>query len=166
MASADEKKTPAADTPVLPVAPVATASEPKAAPKATVEPTKGGSGPKVLIVEDDPLIVKMYQAKFTHEGFQVSIAEDGVTGLNKALKETPDFIVLDIMMPQLSGIDLLEKLRANSKGKNIPVIVLTNLSEKEEEQKAMQLGAKEYLLKANLTPGEVVSKIKKHLGVA
>lgn len=118
---------------------------------------------KVLIVEDDPLIVKMYNAKFLHEGFSVVTAEDGLTGLNLALKEVPDFIVLDIMMPQLSGIDLLEKLRADSKGKNIPVIVLTNLSEKDEEERALTLGAKEYLLKANLTPGEVVTKIKQYL---
>ncbi|QQS38906.1 response regulator [Candidatus Woesebacteria bacterium] len=127
---------------------------------------KMSNSPKVLIVEDDPLIVKMYQAKFTHEGFQVMVAEDGLTGLNMALKNDPSFIVLDIMMPQLSGIDLLEKLRTDTKGKTIPVIILTNLSEKDEEQKAIQLGAKEYLLKANLTPGEVVLKVKKHLGIA
>lgn len=125
--------------------------------------TDSSKFPKVLFIEDDPLIVKMYQAKFAHEGLNVIVAEDGVAGLKMALSESPDFILLDIMMPQLSGIDLLEKLRTDSKGKNIPVIVLTNLSEKEEEQKAMKLGVKEYLLKANLTPGEVVSKIKQYL---
>jgi len=119
---------------------------------------------KVLIVEDDPLIVKMYNAKFLHEGFTVLTAEDGMTGLELALKEVPDFMVLDIMMPRLSGIDLLEKLRTDTNGKNIPVLVLTNLSEKDEQQRALELGAKEYLLKANLTPGEVVMKIKKYLG--
>ena len=120
---------------------------------------------KILIVEDDPLIIKMYQAKFSFEGFEVLVAEDGVQGLELAKSEVPDFMILDIMMPQLSGIDLLEKLRADSKGKNIPVIVLTNLSEKDEEQKALQLGAKEYLLKANFTPGEIVTKVKQHLGL-
>lgn len=117
----------------------------------------------VLLIEDDPLIVKMYHAKFTNEGYNVLTADDGVKGLDLALKEVPDFIVLDIMMPQLSGIDLLTKLRADAKGKNIPVIVLTNLSEKDEEEKAIELGAKEYLLKANLTPGEVVAKVQKYL---
>ncbi len=120
---------------------------------------------KVLIIEDDPLIIKMYQAKFVFEGFEVQTAEDGLKGLELAKLNTPDFIILDIMMPQLSGIDLLEKLRADSKGKDIPVIVLTNLSEKDEEQKALALGVKEYLLKANLTPGEIVSKVKAHLGM-
>jgi CheY-like chemotaxis protein len=67
-------------------------------------------------------------------------------------------------MPQLSGIDMLEKLRATTRGKEIPVIVLTNLSEKDEEEKAKDLGVKEYLLKANLTPSEVVEKVKKYLG--
>lgn len=119
--------------------------------------------PLILLVEDDPLIVKMYQAKFINEGFQVIIAENGVKGLEMALGNKVDFIVLDIMMPRLSGIDLLEKLRDDPKGKNIPVVVLTNLTEKEEEEKALKLGAKEYLLKANLTPGEIVERVKKHL---
>lgn len=120
---------------------------------------------KVLIIEDDPLIIKMYQAKFVFDGFDVLTAEDGMKGLELAKSNIPDFIILDIMMPQLSGIDLLEKLRADSRGKDIPVIVLTNLSEKDEEQKALSFGVKEYLLKANLTPGEIVAKVKSHLGM-
>lgn len=120
-------------------------------------------GKRVLLVEDDPLIIKMYKAKFVHEGFEVLTAEDGVTGLEVSLNGRPDFIVLDIMMPQLSGLDLLEKLRQDPKGKDIPVIILTNLTEKEEEQRAISLGVKEYLLKANLTPGDIVEKVKKYL---
>lgn len=121
------------------------------------------SGQKILLIEDDPLLVKMYHAKFVNEGYTVFTADNGVSGLDLALKEVPDFIILDIMMPQMSGIDLLTNLRKDPKGKNVPVIVLTNLSESEEEQKAKDLGVKEYLLKANLTPGEIVEKVKKYL---
>jgi DNA-binding response OmpR family regulator len=122
------------------------------------------NNPVILLVEDDPLLTRMYQSKFNAEGFKVLSAQDGVTGLKMAQEEKVDFMVLDIMMPQMSGIDLLEKLRTGSQGKDTPVIVLTNLTEKEEEEKARKLGVKEYLLKANLTPGEVVEKIKKYLG--
>jgi len=118
---------------------------------------------KVLLVEDDPLILKMYQAKFQNEGYKVSVAEDGVHGLSMVTEEKPDIILLDIMMPQMSGIDFLKKLRATESGKNIPVLVLTNLSEKTEEQDAVSLGVKEYLLKASLTPAEIVEKVKKYV---
>lgn len=137
----------------------------KASDMKTQEPASKGDGrPLLLLVEDDPLIDKMYTAKFTKEGFSVLVAKDGVEGLKLALEKVPDFIILDIMMPRLSGTDLLEKLRLDPKGKDIPVVILTNLSEKEEEEKAQRLGVKEYILKANITPSEIVAKIKKHLG--
>ncbi len=120
-------------------------------------------GKKVLLVEDDPLILKMYQAKFQNEGYTVMIAEDGVHALKVVTESTPDIILLDIMMPQMSGIDFLKKIRATETGKNIPVLVLTNLSEKEEEQEASTLGVKEYLLKASLTPAEIAEKVKKYI---
>lgn len=119
--------------------------------------------PVLLLIEDDPLIDKMYQAKFTKEGFNVLVAKDGVEGLDLALESRPDIVILDIMMPRLSGIDLLEKLRADPKGKDIPVVILTNLAEKEEEERARKLGVEEYLVKANVTPGAIVDKIKKYL---
>lgn len=129
------------------------------------ETKKASPGKKILIVEDDPLLVKMYNAKFENEGFIVFTADDGVSGLDLALKEKPDFIVLDIMMPQMSGLDLLENLRKDAAGKNIPVLILTNLSGADEEKKAKDLGVKEYLLKTNLTPGEIAEKVKKYLNV-
>ncbi|MFC1649316.1 response regulator [Patescibacteria group bacterium] len=121
------------------------------------------AGAKVLLVEDDPLILKMYHAKFQNEGFNVVVSEDGVHGLQMVTEQKPDIILLDIMMPQMSGIDFLKKLRATEAGKKIPVLVLTNLSEKEEEQEATTLGIKEYLLKASLTPAEIVEKVKKYV---
>jgi DNA-binding response OmpR family regulator len=118
---------------------------------------------KILIVEDDPLLTKMYTTKFITEGFEVASAADGEEGLSKATANHPDFIILDVMMPKLSGIDMLSRLRATEIGKNIPVIVLSNLSQEEEAKKALALGAKEYLIKANFTPSEVVTKVRMYL---
>lgn len=119
--------------------------------------------PKVLLIEDDPILVKMYKVKFESEGFEVLTADDGEQGLEMALSEGIDVIVLDIMMPKMSGIDLLTKLRKSPKGKKVIVIMLTNLSQQEEQEKALELGAVEYLVKANQTPSQVVEKIKTHL---
>lgn len=118
----------------------------------------------ILIVEDDPLLVKMYSTKFAKEGYTVLTASDGEEGLNLALTNHLDFMVLDVMMPKLSGIDMLTKLRQNPKGANIPAIVLTNLTQQAEAERLKTLGVKEYLVKANLTPSEVVSKVKQYLG--
>ncbi len=118
----------------------------------------------VLLVEDDPLLVKMYQTKFTMEGFNVLIAGDGLQGLALAQENKIDCMILDIMMPKLSGIDMYQKVRAL--GLNPPTIFLTNLTQGEDAKKAIELGAKEYLIKANLTPGEIVLKIKSYLGSA
>ena len=120
----------------------------------------------ILLAEDDSLLANMYKTKFTKEGFQVLTAEDGETALKIALEQKVDLIVLDIMMPKLSGIDMLKKLRQEPKGAKIPVVVLSNLAQQKEAQEAIQLGVKEFLIKANLTPSQVVAKIKQHLGVS
>lgn len=116
--------------------------------------------PKVLLIEDDIFLVKMYKEKFDMEGFQLLVAEDGEIGLKMALEEKVNLIILDLMIPKLPGIELLRKLRESDNGKNIPVIVLTNLAEKDKKQQAMELGAKEFLVKANLTPGELIKNVK------
>lgn len=122
------------------------------------------TAPVILLIEDDSLLLKMYKTKLEKEGFQVLAAEDGQKGLKMALEEKVDFILLDIMMPKISGLDLLTKLRQNPKGKNIPVIVLSNLAQPEKSKKALDLGAKEFLVKANFTPSQVVAKVKQYLG--
>ncbi len=119
--------------------------------------------PLILIIEDDPLIVKMYKTKFASEGFEVVSAGDGLMGLKLATEKRPDVILLDIMMPKLSGIDTLKKLRADPTLASTPVVVLSNLSQEEEMRAAKQLGAKEYLVKANFTPQEVVQKVKVYI---
>lgn len=117
----------------------------------------------VLIVEDDPLLVKMYEAKFTSEGFTVLKSADGEEGLKVALANHPNFMIVDVMMPRLSGIDMLKVLRADPWGKDVPVVIISNLSEQNEGEKAKLLGVKEYLIKANITPGELVDKVKAYL---
>ena len=119
---------------------------------------------KVLLVEDDSLMVKMYDLKFTHDGFNVSVALDGEEGLQKARAENPDIIVLDIMLPKMSGTEVLEKLKEDPTTRDKPVIVLTNLNVTEEDvAKCKDLGAKEILMKTDVTPQEVVDKIRQYL---
>jgi DNA-binding response OmpR family regulator len=127
-------------------------------------PTAGANSPVILLVEDDPVLSKMYTEKFKFEGFNVLSAGNGEDGLKMALTQKVDLILLDLMLPRLSGNELLAKLREDPKGKDITVIALTNLAEQEEKDRAMQLGAKEYLIKAMQTPEEVVKKVKDYLG--
>lgn len=117
----------------------------------------------LLLIEDDPLLVKMYATKFRSEGFEVITAQDGEEGLKAAVAHTPDIILLDIMMPKLSGTEVLSKLKETESTAKIPVIVFSNLSQEDQAKEVIQMGAKEYLVKANLTPGEVVQKIKQYL---
>ena len=119
----------------------------------------------ILIVEDDPVLSRMYGEKFNFEGFDVVIAKDGEEGLEIALGKEIDLILLDIMLPKISGVDLLEKMRKDSKGKNIPVIALTNLADDKERGRALKLGVKEYLVKAMQTPDQVVEKVKKYVTI-
>ncbi len=119
--------------------------------------------PTILVVEDDPILVKMYREKFTNEGFQVLSAVDGESGLDMALKNKVDIILLDVMLPRMSGIDLLKRLRENEKGRKTLVVVLTNLADPNEKQKALDLGVRDYLVKAMQNPGQVVSKVKQRL---
>lgn len=117
----------------------------------------------ILLVEDDPVLLKMYVEKFTFEGYKVLTAKDGEEALQSTGSQTPDIVLLDIMLPRMSGTDFLEKLRQTPKGKNVPVVVLTNLAEDEEKEKAKKFDVKEYLVKAMQTPEQVVEKIKKYL---
>ena len=119
---------------------------------------------KVLLVEDDPLLSNLYKTFLTTGGFEVLTARDKEIGLNLALQENPDFILLDVMLAShSSGLDLLKELREDDRGKNIPVIMLTNVAEDEERDLALKLGVKEYLLKAAQEPEEVVEKVKKYI---
>lgn len=116
---------------------------------------------KILLAEDDEMISSMYKTKFEQAGFEVLLADNGLDGLQLALSSKPDLILLDIIMPQLDGFAVLERLKMNNKTKNIPVFLLTNLGTEEDVKKGEELGAKDYLVKANLTPAEILDKVKK-----
>jgi two-component system, OmpR family, alkaline phosphatase synthesis response regulator PhoP len=118
---------------------------------------------KILIVEDDSLLIKMYQTKFVNEGYEVLVAGDGEQGLKLIRENLPQFVILDFMMPKLSGMGLLELLHADPALSQIPVMMLSNMSQPSEIEKAKTLGAKEFLLKANYTPGQIVEIVKKYL---
>jgi DNA-binding response OmpR family regulator len=123
--------------------------------------TEKNSQIKILLVEDDPFLLSMYTVKFELENFSVITAEDGEKGLNLAKKEKPKIILLDIMLPKKDGFEVLTELKKDEATKNIPVILLTNLSQKKEVAQGLSLGANDYLIKAHFMPSEVVEKIKK-----
>lgn len=118
---------------------------------------------KVLIVEDDTFLAGIYANKFEKEGFEVRSAADGEQGFQLAQKELPDVILLDILLPKMDGFEVLEKLKADAKTKKIPVVLLTNLGQKEDVDKGLKLGAADYLIKAHFMPQETVEKVKKVL---
>ncbi|PLX20679.1 response regulator [Candidatus Parcubacteria bacterium] len=115
----------------------------------------------ILLVEDDTMISSMYKTKFESAKFEVITADNGADGLELAMSKKPDLILLDIIMPQLDGFAVLERLKMSAKTKSIPVFLLTNLGTEEDVKKGQELGAKDYLVKASLTPGEVLAKVKK-----
>jgi DNA-binding response OmpR family regulator len=120
---------------------------------------------KILLVEDDPMVVRMYQRKFEFEGFKVTLAFNGEEGLEAIKKEVPDIILLDIMMPKMNGIETLKTIRADEKYKKVPIIILTNLGDRPEDvQKCKELGATDYMVKANLQLKDLIEKIKSLIG--
>lgn len=117
----------------------------------------------VLLVEDDVFLSGIYQKKFEMDGFKVSTANNGEKGLADVKKKKPDIVLLDVLLPKLDGFAVLERLKADVAVKNIPVILLTNLGQKDDVEKGLQAGAADYLIKAHFKPSEVVDKIKKVL---
>lgn len=115
---------------------------------------------KVLLVEDDKMILDMYTLKFTQEGYEVTQAENGKDGLELAKKVNPDIVLLDIILPQMDGFTVLKSLKADPKMKDVPVVLLTNLGQDGDVKKGIELGAVDYLIKANFTPSQVVDKVK------
>ncbi len=118
---------------------------------------------KILFVEDDPLIVKIYTTRLVADGYQVFSSDNGEEGLKLAEKELPDIVVLDIMMPRMDGFGVLEKLRQNPSMKNKPILVYSNLAQEDEINRAKEMGATEFIIKANFSPTEMVAKIKQYL---
>lgn len=118
---------------------------------------------KIAIIEDDPAISQMYRFKFEAEGYEVETAGNGKLGLGLAQKMKPDIILLDLMMPEMNGDEMLEKMRATKWGENIKVVVLTNKGEQEIPDKVRQLNVSAVILKADMTPRQVAELVKKQL---
>ena len=119
---------------------------------------------KIGLVEDDSFLANMYETKLNLEGFEVKKALDGQEGIEMIKQEKPDVILLDILLPKMDGWEVLNALKKEESVKDIPVILLTNLSQKNDIEKGMGLKVEDYLIKAHFTPSEVVDKVKKVLG--
>ncbi|MBI5621608.1 response regulator [Candidatus Falkowbacteria bacterium] len=120
----------------------------------------GNTKQTILLVEDDAFLAGMYKTKFEMEGFAVVTADDGLKGFQLAKDKKPDVILLDILLPKMDGFEVLDKIRASKDTSAIPVILLTNLGQKEDVKKGLERGANGYLIKAHFMPSEVVQKIK------
>jgi CheY-like chemotaxis protein len=116
---------------------------------------------KILVVEDELVLRQMYKIKFQNCGYEVEVAADGEEGLRKAQTFLPAIILLDIMMPKINGFALLERLKADPTTKNIPIVLLTNLSFSDDDrQKSLDLGAVSHLVKDQFTPKELITKVE------
>ncbi|HEY1064412.1 MAG TPA: response regulator [Candidatus Saccharimonadales bacterium] len=118
---------------------------------------------KIAIIEDDQTISQMYRFKFEAEGYTVETADNGKLGLGLAEHMKPDIILLDLMMPEMNGDEMLAKMRATAWGKSIKVIILTNMGEQEIPDSVRKLGVEAVILKADMTPRQVAELVKKHL---
>jgi DNA-binding response OmpR family regulator len=121
---------------------------------------------KIAIIEDDPVISQMYRMKFETDGFEVQLADNGKKGVALVEHFSPDIILLDLQMPEMSGDEALSAIRKQAWGRDIPVIILTNLGEEEAPKNIRGLGIHSYIVKAELTPRQVVQRVKDALGTA
>lgn len=118
---------------------------------------------KIAIIEDDPTINQMYRMKFEADGFDVQMAADGNQGVALVKVFQPDIILLDLQMPHMDGAEALAKIRESDWGKDIPVLILTNLGEEEAPNILKSLNVSSYIVKADLTPKQVVARVKETL---
>jgi CheY-like chemotaxis protein len=115
---------------------------------------------RVLFVEDDPSVAQMYKLKLELDGYQVQVATDGEVALQMATASPPDMIFLDIRLPKMDGLAVLEALRANERTRHIPVVILSNYSERELVERGLKLGALEYLIKSQTTPAKLAGGVE------
>lgn len=118
---------------------------------------------KIAIIEDDQAISQMYRIKFETEGYEVETAENGRLGLELVEDMRPDIVLLDLMMPEMTGEEMLIKLRAMEWGKHIKVIILTNMGEQEAPESIHSLDVRRFIVKAEMTPRQVAEMVKKEL---
>ena len=118
---------------------------------------------KILLAEDDQFISRAYKDGLERVGFEIIIALEGFTAVEKVKTDKPDIVLLDLMMPEKNGFEVLEEIRAGKDSKNIPVIILSNLGQDSDVEKGKELGATDYLIKSNFSMKEVIEKVKFHL---
>lgn len=121
---------------------------------------------KIAIIEDDVVISQMYRMKFESEKFEVQLADNGKRGVQLVKSFQPDIILLDIQMPEMTGSEALKIIRSDEASAKIPVIILTNMGEEESPKELRELGIHSYIVKADLTPRQVVARVKEALGTA
>jgi len=119
---------------------------------------------KILLIEDEKIMVDILTKKLTGEGYHMTSAENGVEGLKKMKKEKPDLVLLDIIMPKMGGFEVMEEMQKNPGLKKIPVIIVSNSGQPVELGRAKKLGAKDWLIKTEFDPKEVLDKVKKQIG--
>lgn len=115
---------------------------------------------KILIIEDDKFLRDLISQKLLKESFDIAQAVDGEDGIKKIKEEHPDLILLDLILPGIDGFEVLTQMKADPSLVSIPVIILSNLGQKEDIEKGLKLGANDFLIKAHFTPGEIIEKIK------
>jgi DNA-binding response OmpR family regulator len=120
---------------------------------------------KILLVEDDTALAAVYRSRLELEGFEINEVNNGEDALSAAISFKPDLILLDAMMPKISGFDVLDILRNTPETTNIRVIMLTALSQPKDKERAEQLGVDDYLVKSQVVIGDVVARVKHHLGL-
>lgn len=121
---------------------------------------------KVLVVEDDKFLRELINRKLQSENFETVLAVDGEVALVLIEKEMPDIVLLDLILPGINGFEVLAKIKESEKTKNIPVVILSNLGQKDDIDKGMNLGATDYLVKAHFTPSEIIEKTNQILAKA
>jgi len=119
---------------------------------------------KVLIIEDEEIMIDLLQKKLAKEGYEISIARDGEKGLEVMKEVKPDLILLDIIMPKMGGFEVMEEMNKNKELKKIPVVVISNSGQPVELDRAQKLGAKDWLIKTEFDPQEVIDKVVKQIG--
>lgn len=121
---------------------------------------------KIAIIEDDSVISQMYRMKFEADGFDVQIANNGRDGVALVEEFVPDMVLLDMQMPIMNGDEALKQIRSHDWGKTVPVMILTNLGEEEAPKNIRALGIESYIVKADLTPRQVIERVKTTLGLS
>ena len=120
---------------------------------------------KILIIEDEKIICDLLERKLTREGYSVVITTNGIDGLVKMREDRPDIVLLDIIMPKMGGFEVMEEMNKDETLKDIPVIVVSNSGQPVEIDRIKKMGAKDWLIKTEFDPQEVLNKVKKQIGI-